>query len=241
MIQIINNEENFRTQIGWLTSFHHFSFGEHYSPDKINFGPLRVFNDDLIQPGKGFDFHQHHDMEIVTYVIDGALHHKDNLGNDGVIQEGEVQRMTAGTGVFHSEYNDSKEKPLRLLQIWIFANKKGLKPSWEQKKFSRKDRLNKLLLVIKPEGSQQNSSLSIHQDVFFYISSLENGNINYELKQNRQAYFFVIDGEVKLGKAQLKKQNTAKIENESSLSIEAVKPSELFLIDLPVQYTKNSE
>lgn len=124
MLKIIKNSENFKTELDWLISFHHFSFGEHFHPEKVNFGPLRVFNDDKIELGKGFSFHSHHDMEIVTYVLDGTLEHKDNFGNEGVIEEGEVQRMSAGTGIFHSEFNHSNTNPLKLLQIWILPQKK---------------------------------------------------------------------------------------------------------------------
>lgn len=133
MQELIKASEHYKNKIDWLTTYHHFSFGDYYNPEKNEYGPLRVFNDDLIKAGTGFEFHQHRDMEIVTYVIDGALRHRDNLGNDGIIEAGEMQRMTAGTGVIHSEHNASKTNSLRLLQIWVFPDKKGLPPSWQQK------------------------------------------------------------------------------------------------------------
>jgi len=129
MQQIIQENKHFKQDHGWLNTYHHFSFGEYYNPEKVQYGPLRVFNDDIIQPGTGFDFHPHKNMEIVTYVIDGELEHKDNFGNHGIIKSGGIQQMSAGTGVVHSEFNHSKEKPLRLLQLWFLTKKKNLSPS----------------------------------------------------------------------------------------------------------------
>jgi len=140
MITITKSSEHYRNKTDWLDTTHHFSFANYFDANKMNFGPLRVFNDDITQPGTGFDLHQHHDMEIVTYVIEGELEHKDNKGNHGVVHPGEVQRMSAGSGIMHSEYNHSKEKPLRLLQMWVFASKKNLEPSWEQKRYAKEER-----------------------------------------------------------------------------------------------------
>ena len=237
MIKIIRSDEHYRNKIDWLDTTHHFSFGEYFNPDKMNFGPLRVFNDDIIQPGTGFDLHQHHDMEIITYVIDGELEHKDNQGNQGIIQHGEVQRMSAGSGITHAEFNHSKEKPLRLLQMWIFPNKKELQPSWEQEKFSKEERLDKLLLVVAPDDTMVEKALHIHQDVAFYISSLTpNHTIERKLKSGRKSYLFVIDGEVQLNHNIMKTRDAARIENENQLSITSTKPTELILIDLPEKY-----
>jgi hypothetical protein len=237
MIKVIPNTQNFVTKIDWLTSFHHFSFGEHYDPQKIDFGPLRVFNDDTIEAGRGFDFHSHSNMEIVTLVIDGTLEHKDSIGNIGVIEPGEVQRMTAGTGVFHSEYNHSKEKPLRLLQMWIHPNKNGLKPSWEQRRFTKEQRQNKLLGVIHPKNIQDNS-ISIHQDVWFYISNLAKGSKISHTAQDRQAYVFAIDGQITVNGNSLEKQDSATVQEEKEILIVATKDSEIILIDLPIKYSK---
>lgn len=237
MIRIIPNSQNFKTEIDWLTSYHHFSFGEHYHPERIDFGPLRVFNDDTIKAGRGFDFHPHNNMEIVTFVIDGTLEHKDSMGNVGVIESGEVQRMTAGTGVFHSEYNHSKEKPLRLLQIWIYPNKNNLKPSWGQQKFTKEQRQNKLLAVIKPED-KEGGAIPIHQDVWFYISNLSSGTKIIHSIQNRQAYLFTIDGHITVNGAILQGQDSAMLQNENEVTITAEKDSDIVLIDLPVKYSK---
>lgn len=241
MIRIIKEQEQYKGENEWLTTYYHFSFAEYYDPNKVNFGPLRVFNDDTIQPGTGFDFHQHQDMEIVTYVIDGELEHKDNLGNHGIIQPGEIQRMSAGTGVFHSEFNHSKEKPLRLLQMWVFSDTRGLEPSWEQKRYTKGDRKNKLLPVIGPRNSNQKDRLAISQDATFYISNLEKTrDLRYNLQKNRLVYMFVIEGKVTLNDKILYTRDAAEIGNEETLKIKAQQDTELILIELPIRYMKNS-
>lgn len=227
MIKIIPNDQNFKTETDWLISYHHFSFGEHYHPDKTNFGPLRVFNDDIIQPDMGFGFHQHKDMEIITYVTQGTLEHKDSLGNTGTIEAGNIQRMTAGTGVFHSEYNQSKDKPLKLLQIWITPDTKNLKPSWEQKTFSEKDRLDNFFQVIGPVSP----ALKIHQDVRFYISKLTS-KTKYQIKQGRQCYLFTITGNITLNHISMNEKDSAEIINETELDVQS-DDAEIILIDLP--------
>lgn len=234
MLQIIKNQNNFETKLDWLTSYHHFSFGEHFHPDKTNFGPLRVFNDDLIQSGKGFGFHQHKDMEIVTYVTEGTLEHKDNFGNNGIIETGQVQRMSAGTGVFHSEYNHSNQNPLKLLQIWIFPNKKELKPSWEERKFTKENRLDKLLCIVSQ--NQTGSSLLIHQDVSFYVSRLENGELNHKFAEGRLGYLFVIDGKLSVNGIKLDTKDAVKIQHEKSITMKSSGSTELILLDLPTKY-----
>jgi len=240
VIKITRSDEHYRSKQDWLDTTHHFSFGEYFDPNKMNFGPLRVFNDDIILPGTGFDMHQHHDMEIVTYVIEGILEHKDSLGNTGVIEAGEVQRMSAGTGIMHSESNGSKTDSLRLLQVWIFANKKNLTPSWEQKKFSKQERSNKLFLAIAPDDTMTEGSLHIHQDVYFFVSSLSEGAlVERNLDLTRKAYLFVIDGRLELNGNVMKTRDAARIENEERLSIEARMPTDLLLIDLPEKYVFN--
>lgn len=241
MIKTIRANEHYKGEMDWLTTYHHFSFAGYRNPQKVNFGPLRVFNDDTIQPGTGFDFHEHRDMEIITYVIDGELEHKDNQGNNGVIYPGEVQRMTAGTGIFHSEYNHSKEKPLRLLQMWIFANKRGLQPSWEQRRFSKEERMNKLVPVVAPENTKGGSALHIHQDAKFYLSTLAaGGRVEYSQSPGRKAYLFVIAGEVTLGRIRMQTRDAAMIENEKDLAITSENPAEIILIDLPEKYAVNA-
>lgn len=239
MINITRSNEHYRNKADWLDTTHHFSFAEYIDPNKMNFGPLRVFNDDIVQPGTGFDFHQHHDMEIVTYVIDGTLEHKDNIGNKGIIEPGEIQTMTAGSGITHSEYNHSTKNPLRLLQMWIFPNKKVLTPSWEQRKFTREQRLNKLLPIVVPENSKIDA-LHIHQDVSFYISSLTPGiQIKHELRAGRKAYAFVIDGDMQINDDIMQTRDAAKVDNENILLVKATIPTELLFIDLPEKYAIN--
>ena len=238
-MKIIRKNEHRILEHDWLKTTHHFSFGEYYDPQRMNFGPLRVFNDDTVKPASGFDFHQHHDMEIVTYVIDGTLEHKDNFGNHGIIEPGEIQTMSAGTGVFHSEYNHSTKEPLRLLQMWIFSDHKDLKPSWAQQKFSKEERQDKFLSIINPVNSNKNT-LSIHQDVSFYVSNLTvNCTIKYNNKENRQSYLYAIKGTIKVNDQQLDEGDSAEI-NDSEISVTALRDSEIILIDLPIHYVKNA-
>ncbi|MGH9934546.1 MAG: pirin family protein [Nitrososphaerales archaeon] len=244
MIKIIRWSEHYKKESDWLSTYHHFSFAEYFDPKNMNFGPLRVFNDDIIQSGTGFDFHFHRDMEIITYVIEGELEHKDDHGNHGVIYPSELQVMTAGSGITHSEYNHSKEKPVRLLQMWIFADTKNLKPSWVQKRYSKEQRLNKLLPVVFPmDGASdaKDNVLRIHQDALFYISTLTPENeLGHELKNGRKAYAFVIDGEMKLNGTTMQTRDSARVENENNITIKAIKPTELMLIDLPEKYAINT-
>ena len=241
MIKAIKANEHYKNEMDWLSTYHHFSFADYYNPEKMNFGPLRVFNDDIVKPGTGFDFHPHQDMEIVTYLIEGELEHKDNQGNQGVIYPGEVQRMTAGSGILHSEFNHSQEKPLRLLQMWVFANKKGLPPSWEQKKFSKEERINKLVPVVTSENTKDGNALRIHQDATFYLSTLTaGGRVEHKLNIGRKAYLFVIDGIMKLNGTLMQTRDAAMIEKENDLMIKAEKPTEIILIDLPEKYAINN-
>jgi redox-sensitive bicupin YhaK (pirin superfamily) len=243
MIKIVKSNEHYLSaDMDWLSSYWHVSFDHYRDPDKMNFGPLRVFNDDTIQPGTGFGFHPHRDMEIVTYVIDGELEHKDNQGNHGIIHPGEIQRMTAGTGILHSEYNHSKEKPLRLLQLWIFANRRGLEPSWEQKQFNTADRKDRLLPVIVPENAPDGSgALRIHQDASVYVSSLGKGSkVKHRLAPGRKAYAFVIDGSVSLNGSPMQIRDAARVEQEDNIEIVAGSPTELILLDLPEKYAINN-
>ncbi len=241
MIKITRSSEHYHHEEDWLSTYWHFSFDGYRDPDKMNFGPLRVFNDDTIAPGKGFGFHPHRDMEIITYVTEGELEHRDDQGNQGVIRAGEVQRMTAGSGIVHSEYNHSKEKPAKLLQMWILADKRGLEPSWEQQKFERKEREGKLLPVIVPERVREGGAMRIHQDTYFYVSSLPAGSkLSHPMSQGRKAYVFVIEGSANVGGQQMETKDAARVENESNpVEISASKPTELILIDLPEEYRAN--
>ena len=237
MIQTIKAHEHHQNKTDWLSTYYHFSFADYFDPKKMNYGPLRVFNDDTIQPTTGFDFHPHRDMEIITYVIDGELEHQDSHGNQGIVGPGEIQVMTAGSGILHSEYNHSKEKSLKLLQMWILPDSKGLAPSWQQKKYSKEQRLDKLLQVVSPLDSGKNGTLTIHQNASFYVSSLTPGaEISHELQSGRKAYVFVIDGEIQVNDMPMQTRDSAKVEEESKLSIRATKQTDLILIDLPEKY-----
>ncbi|MDE1826988.1 MAG: pirin family protein [Thaumarchaeota archaeon] len=237
MIQTIKANEHHKSEMDWLSTCYHFSFADYFDPKKMNYGPLRVFNDDIIQPGQGFDLHPHRDMEIVTYVIDGELEHKDNRGNKGVIRPGEIQVMTAGSGIMHAERNRSIEKPLHLLQMWVIPDKKELAPSWQQKAYSKEQRLDKLLQVVSPVDSSSNGALTMHQNASFYVSSLTPGaEISHKMQPGRKAYVFVIDGKVRINGITLQERDAAKIEDEHKLAIKSEKQTELILIELPEKY-----
>lgn len=246
MIRIVRSGEHFHHKEDWLSTYWHFSFDFYRDPANTGFGPLRVFNDDVIEPGKGFGFHPHRDMEIVTFVIEGELEHRDDRGNRGVIRAGEVQRMSAGTGIVHSEYNHSPEKPLRLLQMWVFAEKRGLEPSWEQKRFSSDERKGRLLPIVVPHGAADGNgsaaAVRIHQDATFYVSSLDGKGkpVEHDIR-GRKAYLFVIDGAVKLNDKVLKTRDAARIEGEDRITVAAEKDqnAEIILIDLPERSVAN--
>src|ERR1700686_203986 len=185
MIQTIRSKDRYHAETDWLSTYWHFSFDHYHDPENMNFGPLRVFNDDTVAPAGGFPLHSHREMEIVSYVIDGALEHKDNMGNSGVIRPGEIQRMSAGTGVRHSEFNHSRKDPVHLVQLWITPAVEHLPPSWEQKSFSLSDRSGKLLPIAVPAGKNGSnrsaradsakSAVQIHQDATIYTSLLAPG------------------------------------------------------------------
>jgi quercetin 2,3-dioxygenase len=246
MIKIIKSNEHYHNEEDWLLTYWHFSFAHYQDPHKMNFRPLRVFNDDVIQPATGFDFHPHRDMEIITYVSEGKLEHRYNQGNHDVIHPGEVQRMMmiAGSGILHSEYNRSKDNPLRLLQMWIFPSKRELEPSWEQRQFGKQGRANKLLPVVMPENAKEDGqALHMHQDSAIYVSYLtkEESKVEHALALWPKTYLFVIDARAQLPNGStIETRGAAKIEKEGKLSIQAEKPTELILLDLPEKYAINN-
>lgn len=241
MIRVIKANEHFHHKEDWLSTYWHFSFDFYRDPQNMNFGPLRVFNDDVIDPGRGFGFHPHRDMEIVTYVIDGELEHRDDHGNHGIIRAGEVQRMTAGKGIVHSEYNHSAEKPVRLLQMWVFADRRGLEPSWEQQSFAKQERKDVLLPIVVPQNANNGRAVRIHQDTYFYVSSLgAEKTVSHALK-GRKAYLFVIGGKITVNGKELLAKDVARAEGEDALTIKAEQPAELMIIDLPERYAVNDE
>ena len=216
---------------GWLDSRHTFSFGEYHDPRYMGFSDLRVINDDRIAGGGGFPTHPHRDMEIVTYVVEGGVAHKDSLGNGSVIRPGEVQRMSAGTGIRHSEYNASPSDPLRLLQIWILPERPGLVPGYEQKAFDDAVRRNKLALVGSRDG--RDGSVTIHQDVALHSGLLDPGaEVEHVLAAGRRAWLQVARGAVELNGIALKEGDGAAIKDEVKLRIRATAPSDPLLFDL---------
>jgi len=233
MLRITRSGERYHFETDWLSAYWHFSFDHYYDPENVSFGPLRVFNNDTIQPGKGFPMHPHRDMEILTYVIRGALEHNDSTGGSGVIHAGEVQRMSAGTGVRHSEFNASRTDPVELVQIWILPRQKGVQPSYEQKRFSEAERTAKLLPIASGDGKP--GTVYMGQDADLYVTRLEPGQaVRHELAADRRAYLFVIDGALALNGEALGKGDSVRVSQESELKLEAdAATAEALLIDLP--------
>lgn len=231
MITIRKSEERGHAAHGWLDSYHTFSFANYYDPEHMGYRSLRVINDDKVAGGTGFDMHPHRDMEIVTYLLSGALEHKDSMGNGEVMKPGDVQRMTAGTGVLHSEKNYSPIDPVHLLQIWILPEQKGLKPGYEQKSFSAELKPGKLVPVVSKEP--KNGALKIHQDLELLIGKLGPGDkVSYELKPNRHAWLQVAEGSVTLNGKELKTGDAAAVENETSLTVTGKDNAQVLLFDL---------
>ena len=217
---------------GWLKSYHSFSFADYFDPAHVEFGPLRVINEDRVVPGAGFGTHGHRDMEIISYVLEGELAHKDSMGNGSVIRPGDVQRMSAGTGVRHSEYNHAKDRTTHFLQIWIEPNVTGIEPSYEEKRFSDADKQGRLRLVASPDGAD--GSVRIHQDARLFVSRLAPGQaVSADLAPGRLGYLHLVRGAVAVNGHRLDGGDAAKIGDEARLEIGAESDSELLLFDLP--------
>lgn len=230
-IQIRKSDERGKANYGWLDTKYSFSFGNYYDPRFMGFGPLRVINDDRIAGGGGFPTHGHDNMEIVTYVLEGALEHKDSLGTGSIIKAGDVQRMCAGTGIQHSEFNPSKTEACHLLQIWIIPNAKGLTPSYEQKQFSKEDKRGKLCLVASNDG--RDGSVSINQDVNLYASIFdENDKIKHEIGTKRGAWLQVAKGNLRLNDIELSEGDAAAIWDEEAIELAANGTSEFLLFNM---------
>ncbi|HXI24158.1 MAG TPA: pirin family protein [Pyrinomonadaceae bacterium] len=231
MITIRKSEDRGHLDHGWLDTYHTFSFDQYYDPAHTHFRTLRVINEDRVAQGKGFPTHSHRDMEIITYILSGSLEHRDSMGNGSVIRPGDVQRMTAGTGVAHSEFNPSASEPVHLLQIWIMPGARNLAPGYEQKFFSEEDRQNKLRLIASPEGSD--GSVKINQDARVYASIVEpETKLTHDLKKNRYAWLQVTRGSVGLNDVALNQGDGAAINREDKLEISARDRAELLLFDL---------
>jgi redox-sensitive bicupin YhaK (pirin superfamily) len=216
---------------GWLDSCHSFSFADYYDPAHMGFGALRVINDDRVQPGMGFGTHGHRDMEIISYVLDGELEHRDSMGNGSIIVPGDVQRMSAGRGVQHSEYNPSRTNGVHFLQIWIQPAVKGIAPGYEQKQFSAADKRGRLRLIASPDGAD--GSVTIHQDARVYASLLEGGDgVELTLAPGRRAYVHVARGTVQANGTLLATGDAAKITGESTIVLDRAEDAEVLVFDL---------
>ena len=219
---------------GWLKANHTFSFASYQDPERMGFGVLRVINDDVIHPSMGFATHPHNDMEIISVPISGALKHKDTMGNEFVIRKGEIQTMSAGTGIQHSEYNNSPQENTNLLQIWVHPRATGLEPRYSQKEYSASDRDNKFQLIVSPDG--RDNSNPIYQDAFFSLANLSAASeLNYEkYKVDNGLYLFVISGDVDVNGTELNARDGLGIEDFDSLKITASKDAELLLMEVPM-------
>lgn len=231
MFEIRHAEERGVANFGWLNSKHTFSFGHYHDPNHMGFGPLRVINEDRVQPGRGFDTHGHRDMEIISYVLEGALEHKDSMGNGSIIKPGDVQRMTAGTGVRHSEFNPSDRERVHFLQIWILPEKEGLRPGYEQKTFSETEKRSALRLVGSRDG--RDGSVTIHQDVDFYASCLGKGKeITHEPKAGRKVWVQIARGRADVNDMPLEAGDGAALADEPRVTLRGVSDAEILLFDM---------
>ena len=219
---------------GWLNAHHSFSFASWYDPSRVHFGLLRVLNDDIVAPGMGFGTHPHDNMEIVTIPLEGVLEHKDSMGNTEVLRSGEVQSMSAGSGITHSEYNHSKSEYLKLLQIWVFPKERNIKPRYEQKKYTVEQIKNTLFPIVSPV--KQEGSMWINQDAYFNIGKLDKGSsIDYKMKNPAHgAYVFLIEGKIDAAGTVLEKRDGMGITETNSFSIKALEDSFVLVIEVPM-------
>lgn len=224
-------EERGRANFGWLDSKHSFSFGHYYDPEHMGHGPLRVINDDRVAPGGGFPPHPHSDMEIISYVLEGGLEHKDSLGTGSVIRPGDVQRMSAGTGIRHSEFNASKSEPVHFLQIWIIPEEQGLKPGYEQKTFPADEKRGRLRLIGSNDG--RDGSVTIHQDVDLYATLLARGEeVSHEIASGRGGWVQVARGSVTLNGETLQEGDGVAVTASGMLRLQGVADAEVLLFDM---------
>lgn len=231
MIVVRDRHTRGHTDLGWLDSRHSFSFGGYRDPEHMGFGALRVINDDRVAPGAGFGAHSHSDMEIISYVLEGALEHEDSLGNGSVIVPGDVQRMSAGTGVTHSEYNASKTEPVHFLQIWIVPEAQGIAPGYEQKHFPREDLQGRLRLIADRWGS--NGAVTVHQDIAIFAGELSEGErLTYEFSEGRRGWIHVARGLVRLNGDELREGDSARIDGERTIELGTDHRAEILLFDL---------
>jgi len=223
----------------WLRSFHTFSFASYHNPERVHFGVLRVLNDDTVAGGGGFGKHPHDNMEIISIPLEGDLEHKDSMGNAAVIRHGDIQVMSAGTGVFHSEYNKNSDKPAKFLQIWMFPNKRNVPPRYDQITLDLKDRQNKLQQILSPDPAD--AGVWVHQDAWFHLGTFSKGNeVNYQVKKpGNGVYAFVIRGKFNVERKELDERDGLGITNAQTISIKSESDgSEILLMDVPMQMDK---
>lgn len=231
MIKIRKSEARGHINLGWLDTYHTFSFDQYYDPAFMHFRTLRVINEDRVAPGKGFPTHSHRDMEIITYILSGALEHRDSLGNGSVIRPGDVQRMTAGSGVAHSEFNPSPTEAVHLLQIWIMPSARNLTPGYEQKFFSSEERAGRLRLIAAPDGTD--GAVAINQDARVYAAVMDAGeSIVHPFDAARHAWVQVARGAISLNENRLDQGDGAGISEETQIQMAALEPAEVLLFDL---------
>jgi len=233
VISVRHAEDRGTANFGWLNSQHTFSFGHYHDPEHMGFGPLRVINEDRVGAGAGFDTHGHRDMEIISYVLEGALEHKDSIGTGSVIRPGDVQVMSAGTGIRHSEFNHSQAEPVHFLQIWVLPDREGLRPRYEQKTFATDEKRGRLRLVASPDGAD--GSVVVHQDVRLYASVLGEGEqVDFALQPARKAWVQVARGAVEINGEPLRAGDGAAVKDVTALAIKATAAdTEVLLFDLP--------
>ena len=231
MLEIRPAAERGLANFGWLHSQHSFSFGSYYDPQQVGFSDLLVINDDRVRQGRGFDTHGHRDMEIFSYVLEGALEHKDSMGTGSVIRPGDVQLMSAGTGVRHSEYNASREEPVHFLQIWIVPNRKGVEPRYQQQYFAAAEKRGRLRLILSPDGAE--GSLSVHQDARVYAGLFDGAEAQrFELADNRYAYVHVARGALSVNGQRMEAGDGARLRNVREIDFSAGEDAEVLLFDL---------
>ena len=232
MLKKLPKENMGKSNLGWLESRFHFSFAEYRNPNNINFGVLRVLNDDIVHPMSGFDMHPHSNMEIISYIIDGEITHKDSMGNSETLKRGEVQYSSAGDGIYHSEHNLHKSLDLRLLQIWIIPPKAGLPRLYGSKRYEKNQRENKLLNIVSSQNG--NADIKIYQDINIYVSELEkNKTINFDIKKDRQVYFVQIEGNSQIDDIILNNGDALEIVDVEKLEIKALENSHFLFIEMP--------
>jgi redox-sensitive bicupin YhaK (pirin superfamily) len=231
MFQIRKSAERGHFDHGWLDTYHTFSFGDYYDPDHTSFRALRVMNEDRVQPGEGFGMHGHRDMEIVTYVLEGALEHRDSLGNGSVLRPGDFQRMSAGTGIRHSEFNPSKTEPVHLYQIWLLPERSGIEPSYEERRFPEAEQHNRFRLVASRGG--RDGSLTIHQDADVSLATLDpRTELDHALRDGRYAWLQVLRGQVSVAGRDLSAGDGVAVSGEPEFHLRATAPAEVMLFDL---------